>query len=208
MKQTGLILLVTGMMLSGLRGAEQAADFSSLILSGFEHEKKGHYQEAFEDYSAAIKLREDSPTAYVRRAYCAAKTGQLERSAYDLREACLLQPVSLTDYTTLAWLLATSPVKHVRDGTRAVAYGQKALKEAESLENYDILAAAYAEMSNFQQARQVLMAGMKKFPESPRLAEARSRLELYNQKKPYREVWLPAEDQKRLQNNVEYPKDR
>lgn len=182
--------------------------FSELILRGFEHEKNGKYQSAFDDYSSAIKIKEDSPTAYVRRAYCAAKLGQMERAAYDLREASLLAPVSMTDYTTMAWLLSTSPVKQIRDGTRAVAYGQKALKDSESADTHDILAAAYAEMGNFQKARDLLMAGMKKYPDSPRLPAMRERLELYNQKKPYRDEWLPSDEQKKLQKNVEYPKDR
>jgi len=195
-----------------LAAAENAApsgpSFSDLILRGFEHEKKGNFQSAFDDYSAAIKIKEDSPTAYVRRAFCAAKLGQMERAAYDLREASLLPPVSVTDYTTMAWLLATSPVKQVRDGTRAVAYGQKALKDNESADTYDILAAAYAEMGNFQKARDLLMAGMKKYADSPRLPAMREHLELYNQKKPYRDEWLPTDEQKKLQKNVEYPKDR
>jgi tetratricopeptide (TPR) repeat protein len=188
------------------QGAEPS--FSDLILRGFENEKKEQYQAAFDDYSAALKLNEESPTAYVRRAFCAAKLGQLERAAYDLREASLVPPVTMTDYTTMAWLLATSPIKHVRDGTRAVAYGQKALIENDSIDNHDILAAAYAEMGNFQKARDVLLAGMKKYPDSPRIAAMQSRLEIYNQKKPYRDEWLPTGDTKKLQQKVEYPKDR
>jgi tetratricopeptide (TPR) repeat protein len=188
------------------QGAEPS--FSDLILRGFENEKKEQYQAAFDDYSAALKLNEESPTAYVRRAFCAAKLGQLERAAYDLREASLVPPVTMTDYTTMAWLLATSPIKHVRDGTRAVAYGQKALTENDTIDNHDILAAAYAEMGNFQKARNLLLAGMKKYPDSPRIPAMQSRLELYNQKKPYRDEWLTSGDAKKLQQNVEYPKDR
>jgi len=188
------------------QGAEPS--FSDLILRGFENEKKEQYQAAFDDYSAALKLNEESPTAYVRRAFCAVKLGQLERAAYDLREASLVPPVTMTDYTTMAWLLATSPIKHVRDGTRAVAYGQKALTENDSIDNHDILAAAYAEMGNFQKARDLLLAGMKKYPDSPRIPAMQSRLEIYNQKKPYRDEWLPAGDSKKLQQKIEYPKDR
>ena len=191
-----------------LPAQKEGASFSDRILQGFENEKKGQYQAALDDYTAAIKIKEDSPTAYVRRAYCAAKLGQLERAAFDLRDANLLAPVSVTDYTTMAWLLATSPLKNVRDGTRAVAYAQKALRDNECIDNYDILAAAYAEMGNFQKARDLLMAAMKKYADSPRLPAMRGRLELYNQKKPYRDDWLSAEDEKKLQKNIEFPKDR
>lgn len=203
-----LPLLCTFLWVPLLPAQPAAPGFSDLILRGFEHEKESRFQAAFDDYSAAIKIKDDSPTAYVRRAHCAAKLGQLERAAYDLREASLLPPVTMTDYTTMAWLLATSPIKHVRDGTRAVAYGQKCLREEDSVDNHDILAAAYAEMGDFQKARDLVLAAMKKYPDSPRLPAMRTRLELYNQKKPYREEWLAVGDQKKLQQNVEFPKDR
>lgn len=190
-----------------LAAAEEAvSSFAQHVLRGFEQERQGNYAAAVEAYTEALKLNEESPTAYVRRALCAAKLGQLERAAVDLREANLLAPVTMTDYTTMAWLLATSPIKSVRDGTRAVAYAQKALTENESAETYDILAAAYAEMGNFQRARNLLLEGMKKFPDSPRIPAMRERLNLYNDKKPFREVWLDESGQKTLQNRVDYPR--
>jgi tetratricopeptide (TPR) repeat protein len=180
--------------------------FTEWVLKGYDYERQQNFSAAIEAYTQALKLNEESPTAYVRRAICAAKAGQLERAAMDLREATLLNPVSMTDYTTLAWLLATCPIKSVRDGTRAVAFAQKALKENESAETYDILAAAYAEMGNFQKAQNLLREAIKKFPESPRIPVMRERLELFKQKKPFREVWLGDKEQKTLQNRVDYPR--
>jgi tetratricopeptide (TPR) repeat protein len=183
-----------------------APTFADWVLKGFEYERQENFPAAIEAYTEALKLNEESPTAYVRRAVSAAKAGQLERAAMDLREANLLTPVSMTDYTTLAWLLATCPIKSVRDGTRAVAFAQKALTENESPETYDILAAAYAEMGNFHKARNLLQEGIKKFPDSSRIPVMRERLGLYNDKKPFREVWLGDKEQKTLQNRVDYPR--
>jgi tetratricopeptide (TPR) repeat protein len=180
--------------------------FSDYVLRGFEHEREGRYPAAVEDYTAALVLNEESPTPYVRRAFCAARLGQLERAAVDLREAGLLSPSSMTDYTTMAWLLATCPIKSVRDGTRAVAYAQKAHREGETDETFDILAAAYAEMGNFQMARNLLLEAKKKFPDSARMNLIDQRLALYNEKKPFRDQWLPEDEERRLQNSVEFPK--
>lgn len=183
-----------------------AGAFSAAVLRGFELERAGQYAAAAEAYTEALKHNEESPTAYVRRAFVSAKAGQLERAAMDLREASLLQPVSMTDYTTMAWLLATHPVKSVRDGTRAVGYAQKAAREAESAETLDILAAAYAEMGNFSQSRNIILAAVKKYPDSPRIPAMRERLELYNQKKPFRDVWLADDEVKKLENRILYPR--
>ena len=89
---------------------------------------------------------------------------------------------------------ATSPLPGYRDGALAVAYAQRALKESESAENYDILAAAYAEMGEFQKARDTLEAGIKFFGDSSRLPEMQERLLLYREKKKYREDWRPIAD--------------
>jgi tetratricopeptide (TPR) repeat protein len=206
MKMLRFLWPTWSVFLAAVAGAfAQPPTFSELVLQGFAHEQKQDYAAAFEDYTAALKLNEESPTVYVRRAYAAAKLGQLERAAMDLREANLLTPVTMTDYTTMAWLLATCPVKAIRDGTRSVAFAQKAFKESESAETYDILAAAYAEMGNFQRARNLLLEGMKKYPDSPRIPAMKKRLALYNEKKPFRDVWLENSDQKKLQNRVEFP---
>lgn len=181
--------------------------FTEWVLRGFELEQNGRFAEAVEAYTRALEINEESATATIRRAICAAKSGQLDRAAMDLRDANLLQPVSLTDYTTLAWVLATSPIKSVRDGTRAVAFAQKALKDSPSADTYDILAAAYAEMGNFQKAQNVLIEGLKKYPDAPRATAMKERLELYKQKKPFREQWLEDDrSEKKLQNRVMYPR--
>jgi Flp pilus assembly protein TadD len=72
-----------------------------------------------------------------------------------------------------------------------VAHAQRALKYSEAPEYYDALACAYAEMGNFQQARQTLQQAIKFFPQSDRVNSMKERLELFQKRKPYREDWKP-----------------
>lgn len=176
--------------------ADALEKFNALLLSGYEKEAAGDYNAAFTVYSQAVDIREDTPTVFVRRAYCAAKLNRIPEAALDLKRATTVAPRSLTDYSTMAWFYATCPFKQYRDGARAVALAQKLMTMRPSIENADLLAAGYAQMGNFQLARDTLSTAIKKYPESPRLPAVKERLALYNQKKKYEENWnvgeLPA----------------
>lgn len=113
----------------------------------------------------------------------------------------------------LAWILAACPDDRVRNGAEAVRVAKPLVQMAgpESARAYDVLAAAYAEVGDFDKAlqlagRAILLAregrdaGLPSItgsalPQPPRSAEdsrlsletaVRGRLELYRQKKPFR----------------------
>lgn len=163
--------------------------FAELAVKGSECEGRKDYAGAFENYSKALAAKADSATILIRRAYVAAKLGQNERAAHDLKDGVKVTPVSITDYLTVAWLRSTSPFESMRDGTEAVALAQRALKEQPSAEAYDMLAAGYAEMKNFGKAQENIRTAIKLFPDSPRLTSMQERLELYKSHKPWREIW-------------------
>lgn len=175
---------------------ENVAAYSQYFLKGYELESKGDFAGAFALYTKARDLRDESPALLIRRAYCGAKTGQVRDVAMDLKHAFEMQPKTMTDYSTMAWFYATSPFDAYRDGARAVTLGKKMMGTEPSADAYDILAAGYAEMGNFAQARDLLMKGIKFYPQSPRIPEMKQRLDLYNQKKKFREVWLEGEEKK------------
>ena len=91
----------------------------------------------------------------------------------------------------MAWLLSTAPDAKVRDGKRALEAAKKAceLTEYKNGGYLDTLAAAYAEAGDFEKAVEwqdkALKAGDIPVKD---LDGARKRLELFKQKKPYREV--------------------
>jgi len=90
---------------------------------------------------------------------------------------------------TLAWLLATSEVKELRDGKRAVELALKAceLTEWKSPECLDVLAAAYARAGDFGQAvkwQEKALEGMKPSDTGGK-RRARERLKLYRSGRPW-----------------------
>jgi hypothetical protein len=93
-------------------------------------------------------------------------------------------------YTTLAWRLATCPAEKFRDGKRAIQMATKACELAEWDSSWKLhtLAAAYAEAGQFDEAVRYARRALEDPAYRSRADdEFRQRLELYKQKKPYRE---------------------
>ena len=200
--------LICSLLLCASMGATLVAEtekpsFSDLVMGGYEYEEKKEYDRAIESYTKALELREESVTVLIRRAYSWVQLGKFTEAGQDLKTATFATPVSMSDYTSLAWLKATCPFEIIRDGVVAVAYAKKAMKERQSAETFDILGAAYAEMKDYQRARNMVLEGLKRFPESPRAEAMKKRLELYNDKKPFREQWIEDEDAKQANKKVD-----
>ncbi len=109
-------------------------------------------------------------------------------------EAIRLNPDHVLSYNNLAWLLATCPDANVRNGEKAIEYAKKAceLSEWKAPPYLDTLASAYAEAGDFDNAvkwqnRFLESDYLKSNPSNDTLKQARQRLSLYEQKKPYHE---------------------
>ncbi|PWT85228.1 MAG: hypothetical protein C5B58_03385, partial [Acidobacteria bacterium] len=90
----------------------------------------------------------------------------------------------------LAWLLATCPNEAARDGRRAIEYATAACEQTgwKNSTYIDTLAAAYAESGQFEEAlRYQALTLEDPVLQGDRRTVARQRLELYRQKKPFRE---------------------
>jgi tetratricopeptide (TPR) repeat protein len=175
---------------------EQQEQFSEYIVNGFAAEGRDDYATALEAYGKALELNKQSVTVWIRHAYVAAKLGKYDVTAQDLKQGTSCTPVSVTDYLTLSWFRATSPFPEMRDGTQAVAYAFKALREQESDAAYDMLAAGYAQMGNWAKAQENIRIAIKLYPDSGRMKMLQDHLELYKNRKPWREVW--GQDQKEM----------
>jgi serine/threonine protein kinase/predicted Zn-dependent protease len=107
--------------------------------------------------------------------------------------AIKVQPTSVLAYDSLARLLATCPDDKARDGKRAIEYATTACERTgwKDPSCLDTLAAAYAAAGHFEEAvrYQTRAVDDPAFRDDLRPA-ARQRLELYRQKKPFREPAL------------------
>ncbi|MCL2915963.1 sel1 repeat family protein [Shewanella corallii] len=92
----------------------------------------------------------------------------------------------------VAWILATCPEGEYRDGTRAVELSLELLKHDEQDPSIlDNLAAAYAETGDFAAAvstQQKAIDALRQRPEVADISEFQQRLQIYLQKRAYREV--------------------
>ncbi len=87
-----------------------------------------------------------------------------------------------------AWLLATSPVPEIRDGERALRHAQQAVSLDRKAAYLDTLAAAYAEISRFEDAVAVQRLALDAADGDPALIkELTAHLAAYEQARPWRE---------------------
>jgi Flp pilus assembly protein TadD len=107
----------------------------------------------------------------------------------DYGQAIRLDPKNAEAHNARAWLLATRPDDKLRDGKLALNSARRLceLSDWKDASYIDTLAAAYAEVGDFEKASQHQRQAIELATPELR-APLQDRLELYQDKKPYREV--------------------
>ena len=147
---------------------------------------KGDLDKAIRDYSTAIWQDPKHVASYISRASAWAGKGEFEKAVNDYIEAIRLDPKSATAYNDYAWLRATCPDAHYRDGLGAIADATTACELTAWKHGYfiDTLAAACAEAGQFSNAirwQELAVAFV------PKDAQLRKHLELYRTGVPCRD---------------------
>jgi tetratricopeptide (TPR) repeat protein len=151
------------------------------------------YDKAIDDCTSAIMIDKNYATAYYYRGNAWLLKKQYENAVLDYSEVFRLQPKSEWSVNRLAWIHATCLDAKVRDGKKAVEYGKKLLLLDDRFYGYhDTLAAAYAEAGDFElavktQQKAIEMLKADKSADKDDLKKAEARLQLYRDKKPYRD---------------------
>ena len=148
---------------------------------------KKDYDKAIGDYNEAIRLNPEYVLAYNSRGNAWTRKNDYDKTIADYSEAIRLDPKFERAYNGLARLWATCPEAKYRFGKKAVESAKQALKLGPKSANHmDTLAAAYAESGDFAEA----VRWQEKALEDPGFKndpDMRRRLELYRDKKPYRQ---------------------
>ncbi len=157
---------------------------------GATRSNKKDYDRAIQDYDEVIRLDPKSKFAFNNRGVVWNNKKDYDRAIKDFDESLRLDPNFATALNNKAWLLASCPEKRYRDGKKAVDLATKACVQTKwKVPNtFDTLAAAHAEAGDFDMAVHWEEEALKDMAYEKNFgAEARERLNLYKDKKPFRE---------------------
>jgi tetratricopeptide (TPR) repeat protein len=166
-------------------------DVNALTNRGFALYLKKEYEKAIGDFDEAIRIDPKYAYAIGNKACALVKLKKYGESVQSFETAIQLNPVDWM-YRDYAHLLASCPDSIYRNGKKAVELAKKAIElrrfGANSWEYQAALAAAYAETGEFEQAEAAQRKALEdKFLDAEDRANMEKRLELYRQKKPYRD---------------------
>jgi len=157
----------------------------ALLKKGQVAEAMVHYRKFLELESANVEARNTLGTALIQQ-------GHIREAIDQWQEVLALQPENGNAASNLAWVFATCIDDSIRDGTRAVELGEKALRISGGKIPmiYKVLAAAYAENGRFADAMETAQRGAKLATSqgnSPLAAELESNIALYQSGRPLRD---------------------
>ena len=157
----------------------------ALLKKGQVAEAMVHYRKFLELEPANVEARNTLGTALIQQ-------GHVREAIDQWQEVLALQPENGNAASNLAWVFATCIDDSIRDGTRAVELGEKALRISGGKIPmiYKVLAAAYAENGRFADAVETAQRGAKLATSqgnSPLAAELESNIALYQSGRPLRD---------------------
>jgi tetratricopeptide (TPR) repeat protein len=158
---------------------------------GAARQNQGDLEGAIADSAKAIEIEPHLGSPYITRGLARRKKGDLDGALVDYTKSIAIDPNSADGYNALAWLLATASRDSIRDGKKALEFARKAaeLTKWEDANALDTLAAAYAELGDFEEAIKWERKALS-LPELAQSADAdrvRQRLQLYVEGKRYRQ---------------------
>jgi tetratricopeptide (TPR) repeat protein len=150
------------------------------------------YDDALADYRQAAELGDDSATYQTDLADAYQFLGRWEEAATAYRAAVAINSKLPRAYQHAAWLMATCPEQRLRNAELARSAAKKAIELSGEAtpQALDVLAAANAAAGDFAEAIRVQRQAIETVQTDAQRREFESRLQLYQQKRPYRQTTL------------------
>ncbi len=149
------------------------------------------YDEAIKNYSQALTIDPEESCGLKNRGIAYLRKNRFAEGINDLRKSLALEPNNPTTLNELAWVLATCPTQELRNGAEAIKHIEQQAKSSKDGSELDTLAAAYAEIGDFNSAistqNEVIKIKKQQSGSSHSLSPYQERLSLYMNKKPYRQ---------------------
>ena len=151
----------------------------------------GRYDEALEQYAEAARLAPEDPRPFYLIGKAWLKQNQSGKAVAAFRQGLRLDPNDVQTLTYLARVLASDSDGRVRNSAEAVTLAVRAneLTGGDQPFVLDVLAMAYAEAGQFDQARETTRKAIEiasQTGDSVRTPEMEQRLMLYQSNQPYR----------------------
>lgn len=146
------------------------------------------YDDALADYTKSIEMDPAYVVPWQMRGRTWEAKKEYAKALADHEKAAELAPngpFGASYHTTVAILLASCPDAKVRDGKKALVAAEKAYALAKGANELATLAAAHAELGEFDKAVEWQTKAVEAAPAAQKDLH-QSRLKLYQEKKPYR----------------------
>ncbi len=165
-------------------------DATAYFNRGVSWSIKGEHDNAIKDFTEAIRLDPKDANVYASRAMLWAGIAEYSNAIKDYTEAIRIDPTNAINYGAFAWLRGTCPDERCRDGKQALANATTACELSAWKEGgyIDTLATAYAESGDFPNAIKWEEKAIELTSGEKVKAELGTRLVLFKEGKPYREM--------------------
>jgi tetratricopeptide (TPR) repeat protein len=153
---------------------------------------QGKPREALLAYQAAVERKPGGASYHSSLGLALHDVGREEESRMQFQEADRLDPQWRQKYAKTAWLLATRRDPRQRDGPHALLLARQVCLGVRDPgpEDWEVLAAAYAEVGRFDEAvasQRKGLALLQASARSSRLGPMENRLQLYERRQPFRQ---------------------
>jgi Flp pilus assembly protein TadD len=159
-------------------------------IRGYVRLEKKNYDDAIADFNEVLRLNPRDARAYFGRASCWQRKHDFGKAIVDFNRAVQFDPRSAAAHNARAWIWATCADVKFRDAAKAIESARKACASTSAPGNatyLETLAAAHAEAGNFDEAVKAQIKANDLFASDEQRTRGLARLNLYQDKKPYRE---------------------